>query len=206
MKSFDQILLSNKAWAIQKKQVDASYFQNLSLGQQPKYLWVGCSDSRVPETEITGTEPGEIFVHRNIANQIRSTDPNFMSVLKYAVDHLKVEHIIICGHYKCGGVLASLNGITEDYLGDWLGNVKSLARQHNQELMLIADESERANRLSELSVEDQVNRLSEISIIQQAVERNQNICLHGWIFDIHTGELKVIKEIRVKKHLELHLS
>lgn len=197
MKSFDQILLVNKTWAIQKKQVDKAYFQNLSLGQKPKYLWIGCSDSRVPESEITGTEPGELFVHRNIANQIRSTDPNFMSVLKYAVDHLKVEHIIVCGHYKCGGVMAGLNGITEDYLGDWLGNMKLLAKNHEEELTNIKDESNRANRLSELSVGDQVNRLSEISIIQQALKNNRKISLHGWVFDIHTGELKVIKEINV---------
>ncbi len=195
MKSFNQILLANRSWAQNKVELSPEYFKNLSVGQTPKYLWIGCSDSRVPETEITGTEPGELFVHRNIANQVHNNDPNLMSVVKYAVDYLKVKHIVITGHYKCGGVKAAYDDLSEEYITSWISDIRQTYLREKEQLDNIGDEAERLDRLSELSVMHQVEKLSTNAIIQNAWKRGQRLFIHGWIFDMTTGELKVLKEI-----------
>jgi carbonic anhydrase len=195
MKSFNQILLSNRSWALEKKKIDPDYFTKLSVGQKPKYLWIGCSDSRIPIEIITGSDPGEIFVHRNIANLVQDTDPSVMSVLKFAVDYLEVKHIVVCGHYNCGGVKAAYDNLNVDYIGEWISDIKHTFKHHGEELEEIQDESDRVNKLAELSVLQQVEKLSENSIIQNAWNRKQRLFIHGWIFDIFSGELKVLKEI-----------
>lgn len=195
MKSFDQIFKANRSWVRKKEMLDKDYFKKLAMGQQPKYLWIGCSDSRVPETEITGTEPGEIFVHRNIANLVNSNDPNVMSVLKYAVDYLKVKHIVVCGHYECGGVKAAIDNLHDEYLGDWIVDIKKTYKNHKKELKLYGDERTLAYRLSELSVVKQVEKLCDTAIVQNAWERGYCLFIHGWIFDITTGKLKTLMEI-----------
>ncbi|MFC2124512.1 carbonic anhydrase [Bacteroidota bacterium] len=195
MKSFDQMLLTNRSWVLEMKNIDPDYFAKLSVGQSPKYLWIGCSDSRIPIEIITGSEPGEIFVHRNIANLVRDTDPNLMSVVKYAVDYLKVKHIVICGHYNCGGVKAAYDDLNVDYIGEWISDIKNSLKDNIDEIEQIQNETDRVNRLAELSVLKQVDKLRENSIIQNAWDRKQRLFIHGWIFDIFSGELKVLKEI-----------
>ncbi|MCY1723350.1 carbonic anhydrase [Prolixibacteraceae bacterium Z1-6] len=195
MKSFDQIILANKHWAQEKKNIDPDYFKNLSLGQAPKYLWIGCSDSRIPEHEITNSEPGELFVHRNIANLVIDNDTNLMSVLKYAIDYLKVKHIVVCGHYYCGGVKAAYDDMNEEYIGSWISDVKHTHKASIDELNKLDNEEEKLHRLAELNVLHQINKLDTNAIIKHAREHGQRIFLHGWIFDIASGELKVLKEI-----------
>lgn len=195
MKSFDQIALYNKNWATEKLKLDPDYFKNLSMGQAPKYLWIGCSDSRIPETEITDSAPGEFFVHRNIANLVRDNDPSMMSVLKYAIDHLKVKHIVVCGHYNCGGVRAAYDNMNDDYIGGWIADIKRTHKEAKGDLDTIENETDRVNKLVELSVLKQVEKLSENAIVQSAWNRKQRLFIHGWIFDIFTGELKMLKEI-----------
>src|SRR3982751_4618795 len=153
MHSIDKLLLENKAWAAEKKADDPEYFKALALIQKPEFLWIGCSDSRVPANEITGTQPGEIFVHRNIANMVIHTDVNLLSVLEYAVAHIKVKHVIVCGHYGCGGIKAAMgNHDFNQVLNMWLRNIKDVYRHSRTELDAIADETLRADRLTELNV------------------------------------------------------
>src|SRR4249920_302589 len=169
MTPINKLLLENKAWAAEKKADDPEYFKRLSLIQTPEFLWIGCSDSRVPANEITGTQPGEIFVHRNIANMVVHTDVNLLSVLEYAVVHLKVRHVIVCGHYGCGGIKAAMTN--HDYrqvLNMWLRNIKDVYRLYRDELNAIPDEERRADRLTELNVKEQVMHLAKTSIIQKA--------------------------------------
>jgi carbonic anhydrase len=193
MKTFEKLLLENKAWAREKVQSDPEYFKRLAGIQTPEFLWIGCSDSRVPANEITGTEPGEIFVHRNIANLVIHTDVNLLSVLEYAVVHLKVKHIIICGHYGCGGIKAAMtNHDFKQVLNMWLRNIKDVYRLHADELNAIPDENQRADRLTELNVKEQIMHLAKTSIVQKAWKHDQRPQLHGWVYGLANGILKPI--------------
>lgn len=189
MELHKRLLLQNHAWADETREKNPTLFEELSTGQSPKFLWIGCSDSRVPANEVTDTHAGDAFVHRNIANMVIHTDLNLLSVLQYAVTVLKVEHIIVCGHYGCGGVRAAFEHSNLGLLNKWLRNIKDVYRLHTAELSKIEDEDERVNRLVELNVEEQVLNLAKTSIIQQAWADGHKLQLHGWIFDISTGYL-----------------
>ena len=188
-KSYERLLKGNHEWVSEKINMDPSYFENLAKGQQPDYLWIGCADSRVPDNEITGSNPGDIFVHRNIANLVVHTDTNMLSVLQYAVEALHVKHIIVCGHYGCGGVLAALDRSDKGLVNHWLTNIKEVIFKHKDELHAIADETERGKRLVELNVIQQVQNLAKTSLVQKAW-RNRELEIHGWVFDLHTGKIK----------------
>jgi carbonic anhydrase len=193
MKAYEQLLVENKAWAKGKVETDPEFFKRLSALQTPEFLWIGCSDSRVPANEITGTEPGEIFVHRNIANMVVHTDVNLISVLDYAVVTLKVKHIIVCGHYGCGGIKAAMtNHDFKPVLNMWLRNIKDVYRTYNDELEVITDEELRCDKLVELNVQEQVSHLAETSIIQRAWKYEQRPELHGWVYGLTNGIIKPI--------------
>jgi carbonic anhydrase len=196
MKSYEKLLLENKAWATEKVHEDPDYFNRLAKVQTPEFLWIGCSDSRVPANEITNTQPGEIFVHRNVANMVVHTDVNLLAVLDYAVNHLKVKHVIVCGHYGCGGVKAALTN--HDYrqvLNMWLRNIKDVYRLHADELNAISDEEKRSDRLVELNVTEQLIHLAKTSIIQRAWKYHQRPHLHGWVYGLKDGLLKPLTDI-----------
>jgi carbonic anhydrase len=192
---WEELLLNNKAWAKEKLEDDSNYFQRLSSHQSPKYLWVGCSDSRVPANEITGTDPGEMFVHRNIANVVVHTDLNLMSVLQYAVEVLKVEHIIVCGHYGCGGVNAAMTHQSYGLINKWLRNIKDVYRLHRNEIDVITDPVQKSNKLVELNVQEQVLNLAQTSIVQRAWKERNSPYLHGWIYSIQDGILHNLIEM-----------
>src|SRR5689334_12043185 len=189
MKSYEKLLLENKAWAAEKKEDDKDYFNRLAKLQTPEFLWIGCSDSRVPANEITNTQPGEIFVHRNVANLVVHTDLNLLSVLQYAVEVLKVKHVIVCGHYGCGGVKASMTNQSFGLIDKWLRNIKDVYRLHRDELELIENEEKRADRLCELNVIEQVMNLAKTTIIQQAWANDNRPMLHGWVYGLKDGIL-----------------
>lgn len=189
MKSFEKLLLQNKAWAAEQVEIDPGYFTRLCNVQTPEFLWIGCSDSRVPANEITNTAPGEIFVHRNIANLVVPDDLNVTSVLQYAVQVLKVKHVIVCGHYGCGGIRAAMAGQQLGAISKWLSNIKDVYHLHKDELEAIADERERADRLTELSVQQQVLNLATTPIIQQAWKEENRPVLHGWVYRLTDGIL-----------------
>lgn len=193
-KSYQRLLDNNKAWALLKKNNEPEFFEVLSKGQSPEYLWIGCSDSRVPANEITGTNPGEIFVHRNIANMVVHTDMNMLSVLSYAVEVLKVKHVIVCGHYGCGGVIAAMGNKQFGLIDNWLRHIKDVYRYHHEELDAIEDEDLRARRLVELNIIEQVRDLGKTSIVQNAWKKNQPLHIHGWVYDIKDG---IIKDLEV---------
>ena len=186
-KSYARLIENNKTWVAEQLQLDPSFFENLSKGQTPEYLWIGCSDSRVPAESITGTDPGEMFVHRNIANMVVHSDMNMLSVLSYAVEVLKVKHVIVCGHYGCGGVMAAMKNQQFGLIDNWLRHIKDVYRYHHQELDAIEDETLRARRFVEVNVQEQVHDLGKTSIVQNAWKRNQPLHLHGWVYDIHDG-------------------
>lgn len=193
MKSFEKLLNNNKEWATRKTQQQPEYFNALSEIQKPEFMWIGCSDSRVPANEITGTQPGEIFVHRNIANLVIHTDVNLLSVLDYAVTYLEVKHVIVCGHYGCGGVGAALtNKNYNQVLNMWLRNIKDVYRLHSNELDSINDEKEKCNRLVELNVREQLIHLAKTSIIQKAWAHHQRPHLHGWVYGLDNGLIKPV--------------
>src|SRR4249920_3664534 len=193
MTSYEKLLLENKAWASEKIEDDPEYFDRLAHIQTPEFLWIGCSDSRVPANEITGTQPGEIFVHRNIANMVIHTDVNLLSVLEYAVVHLKVKHVIICGHYGCGGIKAAMtNHDYKQVLNMWLRNIKDVYRLHAEELNAISNIDDRADRLTELNVKEQVMHLAKTSIIQKAWKHDHRPQLHGWVYGLSNGLLKPV--------------
>jgi len=198
MHSYEKLLLENKAWAAEKKSEDPEYFERLSHLQAPEFLWIGCSDSRVPANEITGTQPGEIFVHRNVANLVVNTDVNLLAVLDYAVTHLKVKHVIVCGHYGCGGIKAAAT--KSDYrpvLNMWLRNIKDVMRHHRQELENMNDEENRLDRLVELNVQEQVYNLAKTTIIQRCWEKEMRPDLHGWVYGLKDGIIKPVFEMKV---------
>lgn len=198
----DKVFKNNEKWIAQKLSVDSNYFENLSKGQSPEILYIGCSDSRVTAEDLMGVEPGEVFVHRNIANMVISIDLNVMSVLNYAVRHLKVNHVVVCGHYFCGGVKAAMSPNDMGILNPWLRNIRDVYRLHKEELNAIADENDRYNRLVELNVQEQCINLIKTAAVQEAY-RERGLQVHGWVFDIHSGKLidlnidfpKVLKDI-----------
>lgn len=187
MDPYEKLLLENKAWALEQKRNDPDFFNRLSSQQAPKFLWVGCSDSRVPADKITGTEPGEIFVHRNIANLVVNTDINFLSVLQYAVEVLKVEHIIVCGHHGCGGVKAAMNNHHYGIINHWLKEIKDIYRFQREDVDALPTEEERVNRMVELNVIEQVSNLANTAIVQSAWKAEQRPKLHGWVYDLKDG-------------------
>jgi len=203
MKEYEKLLIENKSWAAEILKVDPAYFKKLSQLQTPEFLWIGCSDSRVPANQITGTQPGEIFVHRNIANMVVNTDSNVLSVLEYAVNHLKVKHIIVCGHYGCGGIKAAMSN--HDYkqvLNMWLRNIKDVYRLHREELNAIQNEDLRADKLCELNVKEQVMHLAKTSIVQRAWKHEQRPDLHGWVYGLKDGLINPIFEMKAGTHID----
>lgn len=203
MTPFDKLLLENKAWAKERIEDDPLYFKRLSEIQTPEFLWIGCSDSRVPANQITNTNPGEIFVHRNIANMVVNTDTNLLSVLEYAVVHLKVKHVIVCGHYGCGGIKASMGN--HDYrqvLNMWLRCIKDVYRLHRKELDAIEDEEARTDRLTELNVKEQVLNLAKTSTIQRAWKHEQRPHIHGWVYGLKDGLIKDVFDMEPGTHID----
>jgi len=197
MKAYESLLTENKTWAADMLKTDPEFFKKLSELQTPEYLWIGCSDSRVPANQITGTVPGEIFVHRNVANLVINTDVNVLSVLDYAVNHLKVKHVIVCGHYGCGGIKAAITkNDFKPVLNMWLRNIKDVYRIHRSELDLIFDEDKKTDRLVELNVMEQVFNLAKTSIIQRAWKHEQRPDLHGWVYGLKDGLIKPVYEMK----------
>lgn len=202
MKSYEKLLLENRAWASEKVSDDPEFFNRLAHLQTPEFLWIGCSDSRVPANEITGTQPGEIFVHRNVANMVVHTDLNLLTVLDYAVNHLKVKHVIVCGHYGCGGVKASMTKHNFGIINKWLRNIKDVYRFHREELEAIKDEEARADKLVELNVQEQVMNLAKTSIVQKAWAHDQRPHLHGWVYGLKDGIINSVFEMPAGTHID----
>jgi len=188
----EQIFENNKNWIQEKLNVDPEYFTNLSKGQNPPILYVGCADSRVTAEEIMGVNPGDVFVHRNIANMVPNTDLGVMSTINYAVSHLKVDHIVVCGHYYCGGVKAAMQSADLGILNPWLRNIRDVYRLHKDELDIIKDEEEKYRRLVEINVQEQCVNVIKTSEVQLAI-KDRGLTVHGWVFDIHTGKLVDLK-------------
>lgn len=193
-KSYQRLLTNNKNWVAQQKLKNPTFFSELAEGQSPEYLWIGCSDSRVPANEITDTKPGEIFVHRNIANMVVHTDMNLLSVLSYAVEILHVKHIIVCGHYGCGGIKAAMGNKQFGLIDNWLRHIKDVYRINSKELDAIANPVDRERRLVELNVVEQVYDLTKTSIVQNAWMNGQQLHVHGWVYEVSDG---VIKDLNV---------
>lgn len=194
-KAYQKLIDGNRRFALEKKFDDPEYFKKLSLGQKPDYLWIGCSDSRVPANEVTSTESGEMFVHRNIANVVVHTDFNLMSVLEYAVNVLQVKHIIVCGHYGCGGVRAAMTNKTFGLVDKWLRNIKDVYNKHRIELELIEDLDKRSDRLTELNVIEQVQHLAETKIVQKAWHDKRDVQIHGWVYGLNSGLITELKAV-----------
>jgi carbonic anhydrase len=202
----DKVFENNEAWIKDKLSTDNNYFEELGKGQSPELLYIGCSDSRVTAEDLMGLGPGEVFVHRNIANMIISIDLNVMSVVNYAVDHLKVNHVVVCGHYACGGVKAAMQSADLGILNPWLRNIRDVYRIHRNELDAIADEDKRYDRLVELNVQEQCVNLIKTATVQKAA-RDRNLKVHGWVFDVHTGrliDLKIDFEGILKNIMEIY--
>ncbi len=189
---FDNIFLNNEKWIQEKLELDPQYFEKLSMGQSPEILYIGCSDSRVTAEDLMGAKPGEVFIHRNIANMVISIDLNIMSVLNYAVRHLKVKHVVVCGHYECGGVKAAMTSADMGILNPWLRNIRDVYRLHQTELDNISDSAKRYNRLIELNVQEQCVNLIKTAAVQEA-HKERGLMVHGWVFDIHTGKIIDLK-------------
>lgn len=187
---YNILLANNKKWVNEITEKDPDFFINLSKGQAPPVLWIGCADSRVPANVITGTQPGEIFVHRNIANMVIHTDMNVLCVLDYAVNVLAIKHIIVCGHYGCGGVKAAMGNSQYGIIDNWIRHIKDVYRFHNDELNAIQDDEKRFDRLVELNVIEQVLDLAKTSIVQNAWKNNQQLWLHGWVYSLENGLVK----------------
>ena len=203
MHEYEKLLEANKKWAKGKSDSDPHFFERLSGIQTPEFLWIGCSDSRVPANEITGTQPGEIFVHRNVANLVINTDVNLLAVLDYAVSILKVKHVIVCGHYGCGGINAAMT--KDDFkqvLNMWLRNIKDVYRFHREELDSIEEADARSDRLVELNVQEQIQNLAKTSIIQRAWMQEQRPDLHGWVYGLKNGLIKPVFEMKAGTHID----
>ena len=201
MDSYKKLLLANQAWVQDKLTVHPEFFTRMQETQTPEFLWIGCSDSRVPAEEVTGCSPGELFVHRNIANLVVHTDFNVLSVLQYAVEVLKVKHVIVCGHYGCGGVKAALSRKHLGLINKWLRNIKDVYRANHRALDSLA-EGDRWRRLVELNVIEQVNHLAETSIVQRSWKRTGAPVLHGWVYDLETGLLKELALMNAQSPLD----
>ena len=191
---YKKILDNNKKWVENQLAIDVEYFKDLAKGQQPPLLWIGCSDSRVPANEIIGAKPGEVFVHRNIANMVIHSDMNMLSVLDYAVNVLKVKHVIVCGHYGCGGVKAAMGNQSIGLIDNWIRHIKDVYRLHETYLNSIEDEEERFNKFVEVNAQEQVFDLAKTSIVQNAWKNKQPLHVHGWVYYIHDG---IIKDLNV---------
>ncbi len=203
MSSYEQLLSNNKHWAKIKIKEDPDYFERLVNVQKPEFLWIGCSDSRVPPNEITQTKPGEMFIHRNVANLVISTDMNLISVLQYAVEVLNIKHIIICGHYGCGGVTAAMSNKMNGVIDFWLTHIKDVYRLHSKELEALPEENNvRLNRLTELNIQEQALNLSKTNIVQKAWLQHDFPHIHGWVYDLHDGIIKPVCEIVPSKDWE----
>ena len=187
---YKNLIDNNKKWVESKLKLDPEYFKKLAQGQSPPILWIGCADSRVPANEIIGAEPGEVFVHRNIANMVVHTDMNMLSVLDYAVNVLKVKHVIVCGHYGCGGVKAAMGQQSVGLIDNWIRHIKDVYRIHKGELDAITDETERFDTFVELNVKEQVFDLAKTSIIQNAWKNEQELYVHGWVYGVGSGIIK----------------
>ncbi len=199
---YKKLIDNNREWVKSKLAIDPDFFNKLSKGQQPPLLWIGCADSRIPANEVIGAQPGEVFVHRNIANMVIHSDMNMLSVLDFAVNALKVKHIIVCGHYGCGGVKAAMGNQHIGLIDNWIRHIKDVYRLHHAELDAIKNEEDRFNRFVELNVNEQVCDLAKTSIVQSAWENNQELHIHGWIYDIHTGLIKDL-ETNISRNDEL---
>lgn len=195
MDSVKKLLLGNKAWAQSKLALSPTYFKDMARDQQPDHLWISCSDSRVPSNEITSSDPGEMFVHRNIANMVVHTDLNMLGVVQYAVEALKVKHIIVCGHYNCGGVKAAMSPANLGVLNAWIRNIKDILHKNSVEFERITNETDRVNKLVELNVIQQVKNLSYMAIVQSAWKQRNAPALHAWVYDINTGVIKELMTI-----------
>ena len=190
MKDLHRLLDQNRAWAEGITASDPDFFQALAKQQTPRFLWIGCADSRVPSTQLAGMKPGEMFVHRNVANLVVHTDFNCLSVMQYAVDVLKVEHIIVCGHDGCGGVKAAMSNLQFGLIDNWLRHVQDVFHEHEEQLAKISDENERIDRLCELNVIEQVRNVGRTTIVQNAWQRGQELVVHGWIYGLQDGLLR----------------
>ena len=207
--NLNKVFENNEIWIKEKLAKDTNYFEELGQGQNPELLFVGCSDSRVTAEELMGLGPGEAFVHRNIANMVISIDLNAMSVVNYAVEHLKVKHVVVCGHYACGGVKAAMQSADLGILNPWLRNIRDVYRMHRDELNAIEDQENRYDRLVELNVLEQCVNLIKTAVVQKAA-RQRGLVVHGWVFDVHTGKLidlkidfeKYLKDIMEIYHLD----
>lgn len=199
---YQNLLANNKAWVEETTAKDKDYFKRLSKGQTPPLLWIGCADSRVPANQITGTMPGEVFVHRNIANMVVHTDMNMLSVLDYAVNNLKVKHIIVCGHYGCGGVQAAMQNKSLGLINKWIRNIKEVYHENYSELNKIKDDKKRFDRLVELNVKAQVYDLAKTSIVQKSWKQNTGLEIHGWVYGLEDG---LIKDLKVSMNSTQHL-
>jgi len=207
--SITNLLQNNRRWAEKIRKDDPGFFENLSHQQTPKYLWIGCSDSRVPANQITGLAPGEVFVHRNVANQVIHTDLNCLSVIQFAVDVLKVEHVIVCGHYGCGGVKAALQKMELGLIDNWLRHIQDIAETHHPKLNAVKDENKRWDALAEFNVMEQVYNVGQTTVVQNAWKQRQNLTIHGWIYGITDGLLRDLEisissaEDALRKHVTL---
>lgn len=204
--NIDKVFENNKKWISDKLSTDKDYFAELGKGQRPELLYIGCSDSRVTAEDLMGLGPGEVFVHRNIANMVISIDLNAMSVINYAVEHLKVNHVVVCGHYACGGVKAAMQSADLGILNPWLRNIRDVYRIHKKELNAIEDENKKYDRLVELNVQEQCVNLIKTATVQKAY-RDRNLKVHGWVFDVHTGrlvDLKIDLEGILKNIMEIY--
>ncbi|HJS00867.1 MAG TPA: carbonate dehydratase [Flavobacterium sp.] len=199
---YKKILDNNKEWVEKSLEKDPNYFADLAKGQTPPLLWIGCSDSRVPANEITGTKAGEVFVHRNIANMVIHSDMNMLSVLDYAVNVLKVKHIIVCGHYGCGGIKAAMGNQSIGLIDNWIRHIKDVYRMHNIYLDSIQDETERFNAFVEINAKEQVFDLAKTSIVQNAWKNGQDLTLHGWVYGLNSGYVTDLN-VNICSNLEL---
>ena len=202
MQSYEKLLADNKAWAKEQLMADPDFFKRLESQQSPEYLWIGCSDSRVPPNQITKTQPGEMFIHRNIANLVVNTDFNMLSVLQYAVEVLKVKHIIVCGHYNCGGVKAAMSNQGFGLIDNWLKEIKDIYRIHKEDVDAIIDEKKRFNKMVEINVHQQVVNLAKTAIVQGAWKNGQSLYLHGWVYALGDGIIKPVCEINSQTEID----
>lgn len=193
MDLYNKIFENNSKWVAQMRAGQDDFFEHLSQGQSPEILYIGCSDSRVTAEELTGTQPGQMFVHRNIANLVPNNDINSLSVIVYAVEHLKVKHIVVCGHYYCGGIKAAMQSKDLGMLNPWLRNIRDVYRLHKQELNKIQNEEQRYKRLVELNVQEQCINVIKMAVVQKSYLKNQYPTIHGWVFDVSTGKLIDLK-------------
>ena len=195
MKEYKQLILANMAWAEEQADEDPNYFARLINGQKPDFLWIGCSDSRVAPDQITRSPPGGLFIHRNIANLVSESDLNLMSVVQFAIDVLRVRHVIVCGHYGCGGLMATLEGGVQGPISEWLSVARQVAHDHADEIAAMPDEEARVNRLVECNVRDQLVRLARTPTVQRAFAERRELQLHGWVYDLRDGRIKPLMEL-----------